>query len=121
MVNAGAGSPNLLLNSRYTFGGPDGDYNDDQRTDTTIWRPSTGQWFVRNVSTTQWGQQGDIPVPGDYNGDQITDVAVWRPSTGQWFVAQPVHPAVGPGRRRSGAGPCGARPPEHGTTSARSA
>ncbi|MFD5827126.1 S8 family serine peptidase [Lentzea sp. NPDC060358] len=86
VVNAGAGSPNALLNSRSTFGGPDGDYNDDQVTDTTVWRPSTGQWFVRNTSTTQWGQQGDVPVPGDYNGDGETDVAVWRPSTGQWFV-----------------------------------
>ncbi|HUQ55604.1 S8 family peptidase [Lentzea sp.] len=86
VVNAGAGSPNALLNSRYTFGGPDGDYNDDQSTDTTVWRPSTGQWFVRNVSTTQWGQQGDVPVPGDYNGDGVSDAAVWRPSTGQWFV-----------------------------------
>ncbi|WP_439658519.1 S8 family serine peptidase [Lentzea sp. HUAS TT2] len=86
VVNPGAGSPNLLLNSRYTFGGPDGDYSDDQRTDTTVWRPSTGQWFVRNISTTQWGQQGDIPVPGDYNGDGVSDVAVWRPSSGQWFV-----------------------------------
>ncbi|MFD4669911.1 S8 family serine peptidase [Lentzea sp. NPDC058450] len=86
VVNPGTGSPNLLLNSRYTFGGPDGDYNDDQRTDTTVWRPSTGQWFVRNISTTAWGQQGDVPVPGDYNGDGVSDAAVWRPSTGQWFV-----------------------------------
>ncbi|WP_245983386.1 S8 family serine peptidase [Lentzea flaviverrucosa] len=86
VVNPGAGSPNLLLNSRYTFGGPDGDYNDDQRTDTTVWRPSTGQWFVRNQFTVAWGQQGDVPVPGDYNGDGVSDVAVWRPSTGQWFV-----------------------------------
>ncbi|WP_258951748.1 S8 family serine peptidase [Lentzea californiensis] len=86
VVNPGPGSPNLLLNSRYTFGGPDGDYNDDQRTDTTVWRPSTGQWFVRNQFTQLWGQQGDVPVPGDYNGDGASDVAVWRPSTGQWFV-----------------------------------
>ncbi|HEX7308202.1 S8 family serine peptidase [Lentzea sp.] len=86
VVNAGPGSPNALLNSRFTFGGPDGDYDDDQTTDTTVWRPSTGQWFVRNQFSQQWGQQGDVPVPGDYNGDGRTDVAVWRPSTGQWFV-----------------------------------
>ena len=31
-----------------------------------VWRPSSGTWFVRNVSTIQWGQGGDIPAPGHY-------------------------------------------------------
>jgi subtilisin family serine protease len=81
-----AGTPTSRLYSLFTRSHPQGDYNDDQRTDLTVWRPSTGQWFVNGVSTTAWGVSGDIPVPGDYNGDGITDKAVWRPSTGQWFV-----------------------------------
>jgi hypothetical protein len=63
-----------------------GDYNGDGITDVAVFRPSTGEWFVRNQFTVVWGGSGDIPVPGDYNGDGITDVAVFRPSTGEWFV-----------------------------------
>ena len=76
----------VRLFSRFTFWQPEGDYNDDQRTDLTVWRPSTGQWFVNGLPTQSWGVSGDKPVPGDYNGDGVTERAVWRPSTGQWFV-----------------------------------
>ena len=65
---------------------PRGDYNGDGRTDLAVFRPSTGVWWVRNVFSVQWGQNGDQPVPADYNGDRITDVAVFRPSTGQWWL-----------------------------------
>ena len=34
-----------------------------------VYRPSTGQWFVRNVLAQQFGDPTDTPVPGDYNGD----------------------------------------------------
>ena len=39
-----------------------GDYNGDGATDIAVYRPSTGQWFVRNQFTVQWGQTGDMPV-----------------------------------------------------------
>ena len=58
------------------------DYNGDGKTDLAVWRPSTGQWFVRGISTTTYGVATDKPVPGDYNGDGKYDLAVWRPSTG---------------------------------------
>ena len=53
-----------------------------------MYRPSTGQWFVRggNPGVVTWGAVGDVPVPADYDGDGRTDMAVYRPSTGQWFV-----------------------------------
>jgi subtilisin family serine protease len=86
VTGAMPGSPNVRLYSRYTMDDPEGDYNGDQNTDRTVWRPSSGTWFVNGISTTQWGVSGDIPVPGDYNGDGMTDTAVWRPSTGTWFV-----------------------------------
>jgi hypothetical protein len=68
-----------------------GDYSSDGRTDFAVWRPSTGEWFIKdNVSgaerVQQWGTAGDIPVPGDYGGDGRTDFAVWRPSTGVWSI-----------------------------------
>ena len=97
-----------------------GDYSGDGRTDFAVWRPSTGEWFIKdNVSSAervqQWGTAGDIPVPGDYDGDGKTDFAVWRPSTGTWFIIQssrtpggapPVAPAApGLGTIRPPAGP----------------
>jgi hypothetical protein len=56
----------------------------------TVWRPSTGEWWVSSDSAPmidqQWGLSGDVPVPGFYDGDGIADFAVWRPSTGEWWV-----------------------------------
>ena len=40
-----------------------GDYNGDGLTDVAVWRPSTGEWFVRGQFTVQWGGTGDVPVP----------------------------------------------------------
>jgi hypothetical protein len=55
-------------------------------TDVAVYRPATGEWFIRGQAIVQWGGLGDVPVPGDYNGDGITDIAVFRPSTMTWFV-----------------------------------
>jgi hypothetical protein len=42
------------------------DYDGDWKSDIAIWRPADGNWFVLDSgggsSTTQWGQNGDIPV-----------------------------------------------------------
>ena len=70
-----------------------GDYDGDGKTDLTVFRPSTGTWFILQSSTNytassiiQWGTNGDIPVPGDYDGDGKTDITVFRPSTGTWYI-----------------------------------
>jgi uncharacterized delta-60 repeat protein len=83
----------------YLFGLPGditvpSDYMGDFATDLAVFRPSTGQWFIKlifwvgsgNYATIQWGDPGDIPVPADYDGDGKSDVAVFRPSNGTWFI-----------------------------------
>ncbi|MGE3820446.1 MAG: Calx-beta domain-containing protein [Isosphaeraceae bacterium] len=68
------------------------DFDPDARTDMTIFRPSTAQWFARGAGAGRLiGSFGaanlfDIPVPGDYDGDGVSEMAVFRPSTAQWFV-----------------------------------
>jgi len=67
---------------------PIADFGGDGASDRSVYRPSTGQWFVRSGSpeVTQYGVAGDVPVPADYNGDGAVEKAVYRPSTGQWFI-----------------------------------
>ncbi len=68
-----------------------GDYDGDGLSDTMIWRPSTGQWFLWTASGNRpapiyLGAAGDIPVPGDYDGDKTTDRAYFRRATGEWKI-----------------------------------
>ena len=71
------------------------DFDDDGKADLAVFRPSSGDWFIRNSTSNfttsvvrQWGLLGDVPVPGDYDGDGTADLAVWRPSSGIWFILQ---------------------------------
>jgi FG-GAP-like repeat/FG-GAP repeat len=67
------------------------DFDGDEKTDLSVFRPSDGTWQIRNSSdgsttTRQWGAPTDKLVPGDYDGDRKTDIAVWRPSEGNWYI-----------------------------------
>src|SRR4029453_4725868 len=53
-----------------------GDFGGDRSTEITVYRPSSGSWWVLNSGTgfataqeVQWGIDTDIPVPADYDGD----------------------------------------------------
>ena len=66
------------------------DFDGDGRTDFSVFRPTTGDWYVEkssdgSQSTLNWGLPGDIITPGDYDGDGKTDNAIFRPSTGVWW------------------------------------
>lgn len=71
----------------------DSDFDRDTATDITIFRPSSGSWFILRSSSAfsggavySWGVATDVPMPGDYDGDSRTDVAVYRPASGHWFI-----------------------------------
>ncbi len=67
------------------------DFDGDGVTDRSVFRPTTGEWYIFNSGTNTlsggpFGTNGDLPVEGDFDGDQRSDIAVWRPSTGQWII-----------------------------------
>jgi subtilisin family serine protease len=64
------------------------DFDGDRRADVSVFRPTTGTWWVWPDTGTHFGADGDVPVPGDFDGDARTEPAVFRPSTGTWFTQQ---------------------------------
>ena len=67
------------------------DFDGDNKTDISIFRPAPGEWWYLRSSdggnrAFQFGAGTDKVVPADYTGDGKTDVAFWRPVSGQWFI-----------------------------------
>ena len=67
------------------------DFDGDNKTDISIFRPSNGEWWYLRSSdggnrAAQFGASSDKLVPGDFTGDGKTDIAFWRPSNGSWFI-----------------------------------
>ena len=69
---------------------PQSDFDGDGRSDTAVFRPPTGTWYMQmsqdGTTGVQFGAAADKIVPADLDGDGKTDVAVYRPSTGIWYV-----------------------------------
>jgi hypothetical protein len=66
------------------------DFDGDGTSDYSVYRPSTGQWFIINsgsntFSASFFGTAGDVPIDADFDGDRLADLAVFRPSSGIWY------------------------------------
>ena len=84
----GAARNNLL---RLTLRRSPFDFDGDNKTDLSIFRPAPGEWWYLKSSNggnaaVQFGSSTDKIVPADYTGDGKSDFAFFRPSTGQWFI-----------------------------------
>ncbi|MBP9664959.1 MAG: VCBS repeat-containing protein, partial [Pyrinomonadaceae bacterium] len=66
------------------------DYDGDGKTDFSVFRPSSGAWYLQRSTAgfqgLQFGADGDKLTPADYDGDGKTDIAVYRPSSGTWYI-----------------------------------
>jgi len=65
------------------------DFDGDRKADISVFRPSTGVWYVLkssdgNYTERSWGLSSDKIVPADYDGDGLYDLAVYR--DGLWYV-----------------------------------
>ncbi|MDM7921382.1 MAG: hypothetical protein QUS14_03700 [Pyrinomonadaceae bacterium] len=58
------------------------DFDGDGKADLSIFRPSTGIWYMNRSASgfaaMQWGIDTDLLTPADFDGDDKTDLAVWR-------------------------------------------
>ncbi len=66
------------------------DFDGDGKTDISVFRPATGQWFIAGTlgpsyNIYEFGTAEDILAPGDYDGDGRTDLVVFRPSNSTWY------------------------------------
>lgn len=66
------------------------DYDNDDKSDISVFRPSNGTWYLQRsqdgFTGVQFGASDDRIAPADYDGDGKTDIAVFRPSNGVWYV-----------------------------------
>jgi endonuclease/exonuclease/phosphatase family metal-dependent hydrolase len=83
---AAIASPRAIAKARADFDG-------DTKSDLSVYRPNTGEWFVVPSSGTAilqvaWGAPslGDVPVAGDYDGDGRQDIAVFRMTNATWYT-----------------------------------
>ncbi len=67
---------------------PKFDFDGDGKSDISVYRPSSGVWYLLNSASgftaAQFGVSTDKLVPADYDGDGKTDIAVYR--NGTWYL-----------------------------------
>ena len=90
------GNRNRQHVARFTNGGvleaatPISDFDADEKTDISVFRPSTAGWYLRRSQAgllgVLFGNSEDNISPCDFDGDGKTDIAVYRPSTGIWYI-----------------------------------
>ena len=66
------------------------DYDNDDKADFVIYRPSDSTWYILKssgvINVQPFGiANDDYRTPGDFDKDGIGDIAVWRDTNGTWY------------------------------------
>ena len=80
------------------------DYDHDGAANMAVYRPSTGQWFVRGQFVVQFGDATDIPDPGRLQRGRHGGCRGLSPGHRVFLRPQPVRDAVRRARVRAGRG-----------------
>jgi hypothetical protein len=84
------GDPTLAVLGKYGMANvkSNADFDGDGESDISVFRPSTGAWYLLNSSSgftgSQFGVATDKLAPADFDADGKTDIAVFR--NGTWYI-----------------------------------
>jgi len=85
-VNNGASVKYIPMDISIAYDVP-ADYTSDNKTDMTVYRPSTNWWYTYGAAAAQVGTyDDDIPLTGDVDGDHKADRMVFKPTNCSWYV-----------------------------------
>lgn len=89
-VNSGSNDVSILRNSCSVAKGNLFDFNNDRKTDFSVFRPISAGWFPQSagINIVTFGRGTDTIVPADYDGDTLTDFGIYRPESGLWFTVK---------------------------------
>jgi hypothetical protein len=91
-VAGGVNQSSVTLDYRQFRSDKTADFDQDGRSDFTVFRPGQGRWYYQRSSfndelnAVRWGFPGDIPFLSEFSGDGQQDFMIYRPTKHVWWM-----------------------------------